>query len=42
MAPTGYTKGGAQSPDMVWWSAANMSNVELIDINTIPEITDKN
>ena len=33
IAPTGYTKAGAESPDMVWWRAANMTNVELIDIN---------
>ena len=32
IAPTGYTRGEAESPDMVWWRAANMSNVELIDI----------
>ena len=30
----GYTTHpGAMSPDMVWWAAANMSEVELIDIN---------
>ena len=30
----GYTRHpGAMSPDMVWWAAANMSEVELIDIN---------
>ena len=33
-SPAGYTKHpGAMSPDMVWWAAANMSEVELIDIN---------
>ena len=30
----GYTRHPtAMSPDMVWWAAANMSEVELIDIN---------
>ena len=37
IAPTGYTKGSAMSPDLVWWHAANMSNVELVDINTIED-----
>jgi len=35
IAPTGYTKGKAKSPDLVWWSAANMENVELIDIQNM-------
>lgn len=35
IAPTGYTRGAAMSPDMVWWRAANMSNVELVDVNKI-------
>ena len=35
LAPTGYTRGESLSPDLVWWRAANMSNVELIDINNI-------
>ena len=35
IAPTGYTRGGAESPDMVWWRAANMSSVELIDITNM-------
>ena len=37
IAPTGYTKGSAMSPDLVWWHAANMTNVELVDINTIED-----
>ena len=27
LAPTGYTRGGALSPDLVWWHHANMSQV---------------
>ena len=33
VAPTGYTKGKAKSPDLVWWEAAKMENVELINIH---------
>ena len=35
VAPTGYTRGNAKSPDMVWWESANMENVELIDVQRI-------
>ena len=38
IAPVGYTRGDAESPDMVWWRAANMSNVELIDINNMTRV----
>ena len=37
LAPTGYTIGAAMTPDMVWWKVANMSTVELIDINHLPD-----
>ena len=33
LAPRGYTEHPALSPDLVWWTAANMSRVQLIDIN---------
>ena len=32
IAPTGYTKGAALSPDLVWWRAANMSSVQLLQV----------
>ena len=34
-APTGYTRGHALSPDMVWWGAANMSEVSLIHLDSL-------
>ena len=33
LAPRGYTQHPALSPDLVWWTAANMTRVQLIDIN---------
>ena len=36
LAPRGYTEHPALSPDLVWWTAANMSRVQLIDINRQP------
>ena len=33
LAPRGYTEHPALSPDLVWWTAANMTRVQLIDIN---------
>ena len=36
LAPRGYTELPALSPDLVWWTAANMSRVQLIDINRQP------
>lgn len=32
IAPTGYTRGSALSPDLVWWRAANMSSVHLVQV----------
>ena len=32
IAPTGYTRGEALSPDLVWWRAANMSSVQLLQV----------
>ena len=34
-APTGYTRGHALSPDLVWWGAANMSEVSLIHLDSL-------
>ena len=36
LAPRGYTEHPALSPDLVWWTAAIMSRVQLIDINRQP------
>ena len=36
LAPRGYTEHPALSPDLVWWTAANMTRVQLIDINRQP------
>ena len=35
IAPTGYTRGTELSPDMVWWEAANMSEVTLIHVDRL-------
>ena len=32
IAPTGYTRGESLSPDLVWWGAANMSSVHLVQV----------
>ena len=35
IAPTGYTRGSALSPDLVWWRAANMSSVHLVQVEEL-------
>ena len=35
IAPTGYTRGQALSPDLVWWRAANMSRVQLLHVDSL-------